>query len=225
MSSHFSTRDSSLTISCVTDAQTTDNKTKKVTTGYVHTYDLEIWGKRSLGREDRCSFLFPIRNARLKKLAAKEAKATKAALERKLTAERKAKEVRLKLLLVIHCIDALSLRQLAVIMADSELVSADDRPTGDVLAELFKEGGIDVASLPIHPCPPGKKDKTMRSELMTFQVRPAGFRHEQTTDARLQKQGLAWMINMEHPELPKTVEAPPVQLWVMKMEEAVRALS
>lgn len=40
----------------------------------------------------------------------------------------------------------------------------------DILGELFKEGGQDPAALMEHPCPPGKKDKTMRTDLMSFQV-------------------------------------------------------
>lgn len=56
------------------------------------------------------------------------------------------------------------------LMAESILIERADRPTGDLLGELFKEGMDDPSSLPIHPCPPGKKDKTMRSDLMTFQV-------------------------------------------------------
>ena len=39
----------------------------------------------------------------------------------------------------------------------------------------------------------------------------------------LQRQGLAWMINMEHPTLPVDVDAPPVQLWVKKLDLQVRA--
>lgn len=39
----------------------------------------------------------------------------------------------------------------------------------------------------------------------------------------MQRQGLAWMINMEHPTLPVDVDAPPVQLWVKKLDLQVRA--
>lgn len=55
-------------------------------------------------------------------------------------------------------------------MAESILIEKADRPTGDLLGELFKEGVADPALLPEHPCPPGKKDKTMRSDLMPFQA-------------------------------------------------------
>jgi len=40
---------------------------------------------------------------------------------------------------------------------------------------------------------------------------------------RVQRQGLAWMIKMEHPILPKKVDDPPVQLWSMKKDEQVSA--
>lgn len=54
-------------------------------------------------------------------------------------------------------------------MLDS--IEVSDRLNSDVMATLFRESGAsDPSKLLIHPCPPGKKDKTMRSELMTFQV-------------------------------------------------------
>lgn len=56
-------------------------------------------------------------------------------------------------------------------MNESILIDNADRPTGDMLAELFKEGAMDPSHLPPHPCPPGKKDDTMRTDLMDFQVR------------------------------------------------------
>lgn len=31
------------------------------------------------------------------------------------------------------------------------------------------------------------------------------------------------MINMEHPQLPKTVDDPPTQLWVMRKDTEVRS--
>lgn len=43
----------------------------------------------------------------------------------------------------------------------------------DMIASLFAEGGLDPCALPDHPCPPGKKDRTMRTDLMPFQVRPS----------------------------------------------------
>ena len=48
----------------------------------------------------------------------------------------------------------------------------------DVLAELFQEGANDPSKLMEHPCPPGKKDKTMRTDLMPFQVRRRSFPFE-----------------------------------------------
>lgn len=41
---------------------------------------------------------------------------------------------------------------------------------GDMLGDMFKEGAMDPASLPVHPCPPGRKDGTMRTDLLPFQV-------------------------------------------------------
>ena len=61
-------------------------------------------------------------------------------------------------------------QQLDMLMADSIRLEAGDRPSGDMLAEMFKEGAMDPSRLPIHPCPPGKKDKSMRTDLMDFQV-------------------------------------------------------
>lgn len=45
----------------------------------------------------------------------------------------------------------------------------------DVLAELFKEGANDPSKLMEHPSPPGTKNKTMRTDLMSFQVRSSPF--------------------------------------------------
>lgn len=39
-------------------------------------------------------------------------------------------------------------------------------------------------------------------------------------DYLVQRQGLAWMIRMEHPQLPKSVNDPPVQLWTKKEDTA-----
>ncbi|BGP16641.1 hypothetical protein JCM10213_000443 [Rhodosporidiobolus nylandii] len=88
-----------------------------------------------------------------------------------------------------------------LLMSQSILLETSDRKRPDMLGSMFAEGEMDPASLPTHPCPPGKKDGSMRAELLEFQ-----------------KQGLAWMISMEHPELPKTVDDKPVQLWTKKKD-------
>lgn len=54
-------------------------------------------------------------------------------------------------------------------------IQINSSTSSDVLAELFKEGSVDPSLLMIHPCPPGKKDKSMRSDLMEFQVSRFGF--------------------------------------------------
>ncbi|GAA5925522.1 uncharacterized protein JCM15063_005048 [Sporobolomyces koalae] len=89
-----------------------------------------------------------------------------------------------------------------VAMTHAVLLERKSNPTGDVLSSMFSAGSMDPSSLPVHPCPPGRQDGTMKANLMEFQ-----------------KQGLAWMIKMEHPSLPKTVDDPPVQLWSMKKDE------
>ncbi|TKA56849.1 hypothetical protein B0A53_01250 [Rhodotorula sp. CCFEE 5036] len=71
----------------------------------------------------------------------------------------------------------------------------------DLIGDLFKVGALDPARLPGHPCPPGKDDGSMRSNLLPFQ-----------------RQGLAWMIRMEHPQLPETVDDAPVQLWAKRQD-------
>jgi len=40
----------------------------------------------------------------------------------------------------------------------------------DVLSSMFSAGSMDPTKLPIHPCPPGRKDGTMKTNLMEFQV-------------------------------------------------------
>ncbi|BGP02413.1 SNF2 family helicase [Rhodotorula toruloides] len=84
-----------------------------------------------------------------------------------------------------------------IAMRQSILLARQNK--GDMLGDMFKEGAMDPAALPVHPCPPGRKDGTMRTDLLPFQ-----------------RQGLSWMIKMEHPELPKTPDDPPVQMWTMK---------
>lgn len=87
------------------------------------------------------------------------------------------------------------------LMKESILVEQADRPTGNLLGQLFREGAMDPTTLPDHPCPPGKKDRTMRTDLMPFQ-----------------RQGLAWMIRMEHPQLPVSEAGAPVQLWRKRVD-------
>ncbi|GAA5843841.1 hypothetical protein JCM3766R1_005942 [Sporobolomyces carnicolor] len=87
-------------------------------------------------------------------------------------------------------------------MTHAVLLERKTRPAQDLLSSMFSAGSMDPAQLPIHPCPPGRKDGTMKTNLMDFQ-----------------RQGLAWMIKMEHPTLPKKVDDPPVQLWSMKKDE------
>ncbi|TNY23571.1 SNF2 family N-terminal domain-containing protein [Rhodotorula diobovata] len=79
----------------------------------------------------------------------------------------------------------------------------DKKNKVDMLGSMFQEGAMDPAHLKEHPCPPGKTDGSMRTDLLPFQ-----------------RQGLAWMIQMEHPELPKTVDDPPVQLWRMRQDDS-----
>lgn len=95
-------------------------------------------------------------------------------------------------------------KELDRLMQDSILIEQGDRPTGDLLSSLFKEGSMDPTSLAEHPHPPGKKDGTMRTNLLPFQ-----------------KQGLAWMIRMEHPRLPASEQGAPVQLWRRKLDANV----
>ncbi|GAA5894625.1 hypothetical protein JCM5296_002912 [Sporobolomyces johnsonii] len=161
---------------------------------------LEIWGKRKIANDPRLDWAFP---DRVKKLA--EAAAQREALaQAKLKAEEE---------------DQAKAKKKGgkgkgggggpgsdgpepdLVMTQSVLLENKGRPAHDLLGDLFKEGVNDPAHLPTHPCPPGRKDGTMRSNLMEFQ-----------------KQGLAWMIKMEHPRLPKSPEDPPVQMWVMKKD-------
>ena len=106
------------------------------------------------------------------------------------------------------CVSPPQPKELDKLMQDSILIEQDDRATGDLLSSLFKEGAMDPTSLPEHPCPPGRKDGTMRTNLLPFQ-----------------KQGLAWMIKMEHPRLPMTEEGAPVQLWRKKLDVKVSLVS
>ncbi|BGP40521.1 hypothetical protein JCM10449v2_004483 [Rhodotorula kratochvilovae] len=49
----------------------------------------------------------------------------------------------------------------------------DKKNKVDVLGSMFQEGAMDLSQLPMHPCPPGKKDGTMKANLLPFQVHTA----------------------------------------------------
>lgn len=53
-----------------------------------------------------------------------------------------------------------------------------DKKKTDFVNDMFKDGEMDPANLPTHPCPPGKTDGAMRTNLLEFQVRfrPSLFR-------------------------------------------------
>lgn len=47
----------------------------------------------------------------------------------------------------------------------------DKKNKVDMLGSMFQEGAMDPAHLVEHPCPPGKDDGSMKTDLMPFQVR------------------------------------------------------
>jgi len=47
----------------------------------------------------------------------------------------------------------------------------DKKNKVDMLGSMFQEGAMDPAHLKEHPCPPGKTDGSMRTDLLPFQVR------------------------------------------------------
>ena len=55
-------------------------------------------------------------------------------------------------------------------MTHAVLLERKTRPAQDMLSSMFSAGSMDPAKLPSHPCPPGRKDGTMKSNLMEFQV-------------------------------------------------------
>jgi len=59
-------------------------------------------------------------------------------------------------------------------MTHAVLLERKTRPTQDMLSSMFSAGSMDPASLPSHPCPPGRKDGTMKTNLMEFQVSESG---------------------------------------------------
>lgn len=56
-------------------------------------------------------------------------------------------------------------------MTHAVLLERKTRPTQDMLSSMFSAGSMDPAQLPGHPCPPGRKDGTMKTNLMEFQVK------------------------------------------------------
>ncbi|GAA5822173.1 hypothetical protein JCM10212_002977 [Sporobolomyces blumeae] len=158
---------------------------------------LSIYGRRKYMSDPRLDWAFPERQKKISEEAAKKRAAVEAKekmeeeeAERAAAAKGKGKDTD-------SSNGGNGSNDLA--MVQSLLLERKTRPQFDVLSNMFSEGSMDPARLPIHPCPPGKKDGSMRTNLMDFQ-----------------KQGLAWMIKMEHPTLPKTIEDPPVQLWAKK---------
>ncbi|KAK4053900.1 hypothetical protein OIO90_003737 [Microbotryomycetes sp. JL221] len=144
---------------------------------------VRIYGSKKIGLDKRMDFAFPAREKKkqTQAQAIEERKKAESAKMSRTTSE----------------VDEAQQQQ------DEELISATlEQETNvngrrrDVISEMFKAGSVDPAQLPVHPCPPGRKDGSMRTDLLHFQ-----------------RQGLAWMIRMEHPQLPKTPQDPPVQLW------------
>ncbi|GAA5997106.1 hypothetical protein JCM5350_005383 [Sporobolomyces pararoseus] len=174
---------------------------------------LEIHGKRKYMRDERLDWAFPKRmeKLRLKKEREKLLKEAKEKLDREAEEGFEQDEERRKKNEGDHETGTggsggggASGKSYAsdLAMTHAVLLERKTRPTQDMLSSMFSAGSMDPAQLPSHPCPPGRKDGTMKTNLMEFQ-----------------KQGLAWMIRMEHPRLPKKVEDPPVQLWSMKKDE------
>ncbi|SCV71870.1 BQ2448_4564 [Microbotryum intermedium] len=162
---------------------------------------ISIYGKRAAGRDSRLDWLFPSRAKRTTMLA----RATKNVITNYKNQSNDLKMSRGGSTASSNGGQTMSdqekLKQ-EVSMMHALMIEKDRRVNGgDPLSELFKEGGLDPSQLPMHPCPPGKKDKSMRTDLMPFQ-----------------KQGLAWMIRMEHPRLPRKIDDPPVQLWQRKID-------
>lgn len=158
---------------------------------YTVPLNIAIYGPKRLRKDRRLNFAFPERarkereaQAKLAQAAARDAAEKEAQREDDVT--------------INGVIDQLNGNKANTAKIEAIVGGAQaPRPATDILAQLFKEGGQDPATLPPHPCPPGRLDKTMRTDLMRFQ-----------------SQGLAWMIRMEHPEPPKEPGDHPVQLWV-----------
>ncbi|GAA5921661.1 hypothetical protein JCM3775_001751 [Rhodotorula graminis] len=165
---------------------------------------IDIWGKRKVAADPRLDWLFPERQKR--KMDDKNKKAALEQAEKELWEEAGEEEGAAggtgagSKARGGTSSKGVSNPARAAAMRASVLL--DKKNKVDMLGSMFQEGAMDPARLAGHPCPPGKEDGSMRTDLMPFQ-----------------RQGLAWMIRMEHPELPKTVEDPPVQLWRMRKDD------
>ncbi|GJN90882.1 hypothetical protein Rhopal_003896-T1 [Rhodotorula paludigena] len=153
-------------------------------------FRLEIWGKRKFSLDPRLDWLFPERMER-KRVEKERKKALEQARKEADDADEGEKG------------GVRDSKQNDRDIAMRQSILLDKGKKVDLLGSIFQEGGNDPALLPSHPSPPGKKDGSMKSNLLPFQ-----------------RQGLAWMIRMEHPQLPKSVDDPPVQLWTKKEDTA-----
>ncbi|GAA5967788.1 hypothetical protein JCM11641_005766 [Rhodosporidiobolus odoratus] len=160
---------------------------------------VEIWGKRKYKSDPRLDWLFNARReAKVKE--EKEAKDRKAV-------EAEADEDEQKFQEKMKKAGTAGLARLPnpkdPLMYQALQSEKKEYKRADVFGQLYQKGANDPALLPTHPNPPGKSDGSMRVNLLEFQ-----------------KQGLAWMIRMEHPQLPKKVGDAPVQMWrVLKDDE------
>lgn len=153
---------------------------------------LEIWGKRKFASDSRLDWLSAEKNAQ-RKAEKLKAEALKAAMEDVEATEGRAngdgkggtasggphtngyaggkskQEVRCTIpLSSSSCQLLLTQIEREIAMRQSILLARQNK--GDMLGDMFKEGAMDPASLPVHPCPPGRKDGTMRADLLPFQV-------------------------------------------------------
>ncbi|GAA5820659.1 hypothetical protein JCM11251_003100 [Rhodosporidiobolus azoricus] len=174
---------------------------------------LYIYGKRRYSTDPRLDFIFPERRNQ-KTQKGKQEKALAAVKAEKAEEDEKDFMERMKKKGMGHAgregverngdgsgdKEGVQKRFDAAMLASIQL-EQQDRQRSDFLGSMFKEGEMDPAALPEHPDPPGRKNGEMKADLLPFQ-----------------RQGLAWMIRMEHPQLPQTTEDKAVQLWVKKKD-------
>lgn len=131
---------------------------------------LEIRGKRSHARDPRLDWLFPAR----KKRKVQQQQRAQAATDRSSSPKALHSSNASRHSFTALFRDAYAVTQGATKMSAPEITTLveelDGKPSGDVLSALFQASGWDPIALPLHPKPPGRQTKKMKTDLLPFQV-------------------------------------------------------
>jgi SWI/SNF-related matrix-associated actin-dependent regulator of chromatin subfamily A3 len=98
----------------------------------------------------------------------------------------------------------------------SWLVSSANTRDFSLICQDALTGNIDVTKLPLHPSPPGIANGQLHVDLLPHQSQALQVSTIQPSGIQLTTQ---WMLEKEHPQLPKTPTDAPVQFWTKQKAE------